>query len=747
MEILCDPAEPAAEKSATKGQRNYTARTGRSCPLGATITDDGVNFAIYSKRAQYLELLLFETEASPRPFATYTLTPEKNRTANYWHIFLEGALEGQVYAYRAYGEFDPGSGLRFDANKVLLDPYSKGIVNWEKYSRETATIYGDNCEASLRSIVVNCHSYDWAGDQNPSIPFDRTVIYELHVGGFTKNPNSGVAAEKRGTYAGLVEKIPYLKELGITTIELMPVQSFDKQDAPAGLTNYWGYSPIGFFAPHMEYSSQKTALGAITEFRDMVKACHANGLEVILDVVFNHTSENSEHGPTLCFKGLDNYTYYTLDEGDYSYKNYSGCGNTLRGEHPIVGRLVLESLRFWAQEMHVDGFRFDLASVMTRDVFGEPVERPPLLWAIESDPALASCKLIAEAWDPAGLYQVGTFVNEGDRFAEWNGPYRDDVRRFVKGDDNSVISLSNRVTGSSDLYAIADCDLNRSINFVTCHDGFTLNDLVTYNRKHNEANLEGDRDGANENFSWNCGFEGQCNDEEVEALRLKQIKNCLAILLLSQGTPMLLMGDEIRRTTFGNNNSYCQNNESNWFDWHQVSHNASLLNFTRKLIELNRRIRVNNLAYGSCNPFLEQAEADNGPANFKWHGTKLGEPDFRPHSHSLALEVRNCTANEDFFLIFNAYWDPLTFQLPRPAAGRAWQKIVDTSLGSPEDFVDVERAKAVSTDSLTVPARTSCVLMQPVSASERSLPQFAAKKNYARPGLTWTNIRKPKYQG
>lgn len=727
----------------------YRDHPGMSFPLGATITPEGVNFAIYSKRAEHLELLLFEGEDSPLPFAVYNLTPGKNQTSNYWHIFLEGVKADQVYAWRAHGAFEPESGLRFDADKVLIDPYARGIVGWDHYSRQAATDKGDNLASSLRSVVVDCQAYDWEHDVSPAIPYASTVIYELHVGGFTKNANSCVSPHKRGTYAGLIEKLPYLKELGVTTLELMPVQAFDVFDAPPGLTNYWGYSPIGFFAPHMGYSSEKTARGALTEFRDMVKACHSSGLEVILDVVFNHTAEGDEKGPTISFKGLDNLTYYTLDEANGSYKNFSGCGNTLRAEHPIVSRLIVDALRFWVKQMHVDGFRFDLASVLSRDIFGRPQERPPVLWAIESDPVLASSKLIAEAWDPAGLYQVGWFVNQGSRFAEWNGPFRDDVRRFVKGDRNTVIPLAKRLTGSSDIYAQANRDPNRSIHFITCHDGFTLNDLVTYNSKHNEANLENNKDGHDNNYSWNCGVEGPVDDRAVENLRVKQIKNLLAVLFLSTGTPMIAMGDEVRRTTKGNNNPYCQDNELTWFDWDLVAKNRDLFEFTKRLISFSQRLslyRKEHVVHDNGH-WPESTHHDCGSrlawSNLTWHGVRLGEPDFSADSHSLAFELKDPHSGEDIYVACNAFWEPLSFQLPPAKAGERWHKVMDTALSHPDDLSDLQSLPVVGGDSVTVDSRSTIVLINTNALSSSSRRRAEPATLRRNKGITWTSLDKP----
>ena len=417
----------------------------------------------------------------------------------------------------------------------------------------------------MKSVVVDPSEYDWEGDKPLSQPTTLTIIYEMHVAGFTLHPSSGANEKTRGTYRGLIEKIPYLHELGITAVELLPVFQFDAQDCPPGLVNYWGYAPVSFFAPHQAYSSCKDPLAPVDEFRDMVKALHRAGIEVILDVVFNHTTEGGNHGPTLCFRGIDNNAYYVLEEDRSQYANYSGTGNSLNANHPIVRRMIVDSLRYWVEEMHVDGFRFDLASILARDSRGKVMSNPPVLWDIESDPVLAGTKMIAEAWDAAGLYQVGCFI--GDSWREWNGRFREDIRSFFRGEDGFIRHFSDRLLGSSEIYSHENREAEQSVNFITCHDGFTLNDLVSFNQKHNEANDEGNRDGADDNRSWNCGIEGPTDDPAIEKLRNRQVKNFLTLTLLSLGIPMITMGDEVRRTQHGNNNAYCHNDETAWFDW------------------------------------------------------------------------------------------------------------------------------------------------------------------------------------
>ena len=494
----------------------------------------------------------------------------------------------------------------------------------------------------------------------------------MHVRGFTRHPSSGVAPDKRGTYAGLIEKIPYLQELGITAVELLPVFQFDPQDSPPGKINYWGYAPISFFAPHQAYSSRQDALGPVDEFRDMVKALHRAGIEIILDVVFNHTAEGDHRGPTLSFRGLDNNTYYILEEDRSRYANYTGTGNTLNANHPVVRRMIVDSLRYWVQEMHVDGFRFDLASILTRDASGRVLPDPPVLWDIESDPALAGTKLIAEAWDAAGLYQVGSFI--GDSWKEWNGRFRDDARSFFRSEEGSLARFADRFVGSPEIYGHKQREPEQSVNFVTCHDGFTLNDLVSYNGKHNEANDEGNRDGADDNRSWNCGVEGPTDDPEIEQLRNRQVKNFLAVTLLSIGMPMILMGDEVRRTQGGNNNAYCHDNELNWFDWTLVAKHADVHRFVTLL---NERRLLRSVEHERQRLSLAQLIQQ---ANKSWHGVKLGQPDWSPESRSVALQVEMKQERAVIYLILNAYWEPLDFELPHLYSGGPWRRWIDTGL-------------------------------------------------------------------
>ncbi len=676
---------------------------GRPNPLGATVRPGGVNFSVFSKSADLVQLALYDGVDDPEPRRLITLDPQHHRTYHYWHVFVPGLTAGQLYAFRAQGPFDPRHGQSFDRTKTLIDPYGRAVAVPTDYRRAAAIRPGPNDRFALKSVVTDVSVYDWDGDEPLRRPFAQTVIYEMHVRGFTAHPNSGLDPTKRGTYAGVVEKIPYLQRLGITAVELMPVFQFDPQDAPPGLTNYWGYAPVSFFAPHCGYASAHAPLGVLDEFRDMVKALHRAGIEIILDVVYNHTAESGADGPTISFRGLENSAYYILGE-DGSCANYSGTGNTLNANQSTVRRLILDSLRYWVEEMHVDGFRFDLASILSRDENGHPLPVPPVLWDIESDPALAGTKLIAEAWDAAGLYQVGNFV--GDSWKEWNGRFRDDVRAFVRGDQGMVLALANRLVGSLDLYSHAPREAERSINFVTSHDGFTLNDLVSYDRKHNEANLEHNRDGSNHDLSWNCGVEGPTDDPSVESLRAIQIKNFLAITILSLGAPMLLMGDEVRRTQHGNNNAYCQDNELSWFDWDAVEHHGDLIRFVRLLIEIRfLRESVQTEHHLTLAELVDRAQV-------QIHGVRPGEPDLAYHSRSLAVSASNLSGDPLMYFALNAYWEPLEFELPEvPAwAISGWHRVLDTSLPAPDDIVLPTEAPLVTTSTYRVGPRSAVVM-------------------------------------
>lgn len=682
---------------------------GHSHPLGARPDAGGVSFCVYSGDAQAIELLLYDCVDDAEPARTVTLSSSRHRTWHYWHVYVEGLRAGQLYAYRAHGPFDPLRGQRFDGDKVLLDPYGRAVAVPSQWQRAAACAPGRNDAQACKSVVADDHAYDWEGDRPLRRPFAHTVIYELHVRGFTAHPSSGVSAERRGTFAGLIEKIPYLRTLGITAVELLPIFHFDPQDAPAGLVNYWGYAPLSMFAPHVAYASRTEPLEVLNEFRDLVKALHRAGIEVILDVVYNHTAEGNEAGPTVSLRGLDNATYYLLEESG-RYANFSGCGNTLNANASVVRRLIVDSLHYWVQVMHVDGFRFDLAAILSRDEHGQALAAPPILWDIESDPLLAGTKLIAEAWDAAGLYQVGHFM--GERWKEWNGRFRDDVRMFVRGDPGQVRALADRLLGSPALYASQPHESTRSINFVTCHDGFTLRDLVSYSHKHNEANLEGNRDGSPVDWSWNCGVEGPSEQPEVEALRARQSRNFLAINLLSLGTPMLLMGDEMGRTQEGNNNAYCQDNSVSWLDWSLLDRHAPLHRFTTTLLRL-RRLRESM----RCEHPLSLTEL-MARLRAQVHGQRCGAPDFSEASHHLAISLHSLRGNLFMYWALNAGSQSVSFELPAlPShATSGWKKVVDTSLPPPMDIHLMDQATGVAGGMLDVPPRATIVLFAELPA-------------------------------
>ncbi len=698
----------------SEGERPLPApKTGSSLPIGATLIEGGANFSVFSRSAISIELLLFDRADDARPSRVIRMDPSANRTYHYWHVFVPGLEVGQIYGFRAFGPFDPDKGLRFDPSKLLLDPYGRAISVPKNYSRETARLEGDNTSTAMKSVLADPQAYDWEGDIPLHRPWARTIIYEMHVRGFTAHPSSGLPESKRGTYAGLIEKIPYLQQLGITAVELLPVFQFDSQDAPQGRTNYWGYSPVSFFAPHQAYSSRKEPLAALDEFRDMVKALHRAGIEVILDVVFNHTAEGAHDGPTQCFRGLDNPTYYLLCEDRSRYANFTGTGNTLNSNHSVTRRMIVDSLRYWVTEMHVDGFRFDLASILARDSSGAVMSNPPILWDIESDPALAGTKMIAEAWDATGLYQVGSFV--GDSWKEWNDHFRDDVRDFFRGSSDSVGRMADRLLGSPGIYGRKEREAEESINFVACHDGFTLNDVVSYNSKHNEENCENNRDGREDNRSWNCGFEGPTDDPEIERLRNRQVKNFFTATMLSVGVPMFVMGDEVRRSQGGNNNAYCQDNHTSWFDWTQVSKHADVLRFVKLLIERrairdvdHERLRV------SLNKVLRESKQ-------AFHGVKLDQPDWAPYSHSFAISGELKNESVLAYIIFNAHREPLDFELPVLADGsQNWWRWIDTALDPTHEICGWKREKRVPESRYRVGARSVVVLIAGESVNGHS---------------------------
>ncbi len=687
--------------------KTYTTRAGTRYPAGARPGTDGCNFSIFSHHATQVELLLFAHAASPEPFQVIRLDPAVNKSFFAWHVYVEELPSGTWYAWRVDGpNSTEQSGLRFDPGKALLDPHALAVsqILWD---RKTACAPGDNSARCMRTMVFD-DEHDWEDDEPLTRPLQTAIIYELHVGGFTRHPSSGV--EQPGTFAGLIEKIPYLQSLGITHVELLPIMAFDEQDVPPatsalGLQNYWGYSTHSFFSPHPGYCVSPEQGTHRREFRDLIKALHRAGIGVILDVVFNHTAEGGMGGPTINFKGLENGVFYHLDANDKRiYRDYTGCGNTLNCNHPIVASFILNCLEYWVREMHVDGFRFDLASAMARGEDGRPLHDAPLIWGIELSEQLAATKLIAEAWDAVGLYQLGNFP--GSRWAEWNGRYRDVIRGFVRGDAGLVSELATRISGSPDLYQPQHRLPINSINFVTCHDGFTLLDLFSYERKHNEANGENNRDGHNENLSSNCGVEGDTRNAKILALRRQLARNTISILLLSQGVPMLLAGDEVLRSQRGNNNGYCQNNEVSWFDWELCRTNGDMLRFVQQMIALRQRHpSLMRRRFLTGNPVGERAMPD-----ITWYGANGQPPDwFDAQARALGFMLAGLDTREaDLYVMLNMAGTALQTVLPS-VAGRHWQLSVDTSRESPHDIIPPQQQGPVKDAAITVAARSVVV--------------------------------------
>lgn len=698
-------------------------RRGLPLPPGAHESEGGANFALFSRHASRVRLELFDRADDAAPARSIDLDPARNRTGDVWHVWVQGIRTGQLYAYRVDGPYRPQDGHRYNFNKLLLDPFAMAISqrsHWDfgaargddpaAHDPDRAPSPADDAGAMPKCVFIH-EPFHWHDDLPPRRAWSETVIYETHVRGYTVHPSAGV--EHPGTYRGLMEKIPYLKALGVTAVELMPVHEFNEWQLPVSnpqtgepLRNYWGYDPVAFLAPKAAYSSAGGQGQQTLEFREMVRAFHQDGIEVILDVVFNHTAEGNELGPTLSFRGIDNAIFYMLAPDPRHYLNFAGTGNTINANHPVVRDHILGALRHWVVEMHVDGFRFDLASILARDSEGRPKANPSLLWDIESDPVLAGTKLIAEAWDAGGLYQVGSFI--GDSWKEWNGCFRDDVRAFFRGEPGTAGRFASRLLGSPDIYGHEEREAEQSINFVTCHDGFTLNDLVSYDRKHNEANGEGNRDGMDNNHSWNCGVEGASGDPAVEKLRERQCKNLLATTLLAFGVPMILMGDEIRRTQAGNNNGYCQDNETSWFDWTAVEKHAGLLRFVQHLaaLRIRRDTEAEHLRL-SLNQLLDRTKIE-------WHGVRLNRPDWGEASHTLALSTHSLAGLLPVHLLFNAYWEALDFELPALANGGVWRRWIDTALDSPEDIVDLAAAPPVNDQAYRVEARSVVVLLAPM---------------------------------
>jgi glycogen operon protein len=678
--------------------RRLSIGVGGPLPLGVTETCDGFNFAVFSRHASSISLELFDG-MNDEPLAAIPLDPLRNRTGDIWHIALSRDVKGKSYGLRVDGLWAPDEGHRFDRRNLLLDPYAIALTGSAAWEMETPTFLS-NANArvcSARGWIID-DQFDWQDDRHPNHPWSTTVIYETHVRGLTMHPSSG--AIHRGHYSGLIGKIPYFRELGVTAIELMPIQEFRECEighrTSTPLRNYWGYNPVALFAPKASYASSESSGSALFEFKMAVRELHKVGIEVILDVVFNHTAEGGENGPAFSFRGLDNAIYYLLEPERHGYIDYTGCGNTLNCNHPVVRSLIVDCLRHWVIHFHVDGFRFDLASILGRDSEGRLLSNPPLLEQIAEDPILRDVKLIAEAWDLGGAFQVGSFP--GRRWAEWNCHFRNDVRRFWRGDPGMTGAFATRLCGSADLFQRDNEGPLNSINFVTCHDGFTLNDLVSYARKHNEENGEENRDGTAENCSENNGAEGPTEDVGIEQLRLRQIKNFFVTLFVSRGVPMVLGGDEFRRTQHGNNNAYCQDNEISWYDWRLAGKNADLIRFVSRLIAFRKEHPVLGAERFYSNGEIQWFDAEGGPP--EWHGrnNRIGcliRDDAKDGARALSL-------------LFNAGLQPCRFVLPAPPAG-PWQVVVDTAQTSPNDIPDVASGQAVG-DAITLTARSSVVL-------------------------------------
>jgi len=668
----------------THRHRDFKLRRGRPFPFGATLIPGGVNFSIYSRYATACTLVLLKKHQQ-EPFAEIPF-PDEFRIGNvYSMVVFDLDYENLEYGYRMDGPFNPSEGHWFDRSKILIDPYAKIIGG-----RDVWGVQPDWNDPYAHRARIAFDDFDWEDDRPLEIPPEDLIIYEAHVRGFTRHPSSGV--KHPGTFAGIREKIPYLKELGINAIELMPVFEFDEFEnsrphpqTGEQLLNYWGYSSVGFFAPKAGYAATGHLGMQVDEFKALVKQLHKNGIEVILDVVFNHTAEGNENGPYISFRGLDNQTYYMLTPEGY-YFNFSGCGNTLNCNNPVVRSMVLDCLRYWASEYHIDGFRFDLASILGRDPWGAPLANPPLLESLAFDPILAKCKLIAEAWDAGGLYQVGSFPAFG-RWAEWNGKYRDTVRKFLKGEAGTIGEIAQCLQGSPNLYAGAGRSPATSVNFITAHDGFTLSDLVSYNDKHNEVNGEYNNDGTNDNESWNCGVEGPTDDPGILALRGRQMRNAMTLLIVSQGIPMLLMGDEIGRSQYGNNNTYCHDSELTWFDWTLRDRNSNFFRFVRHCLAFRKAHPV----LRNRDHFHNQDRVGSGYADITWHGTQAWNADWSSGSRTLAFllcgkHAREGTVQDDYiYVAANMHWHSHHFELPGLPPGMAWHVFVNTACPSPEE--------------------------------------------------------------
>lgn len=703
---------------------------GTPLPLGASVAEGGVNFSVFSRNATKVFLEFYSASEDSEPYAQVEFSPSENRTGDIWHAFVPGIKPGSLYLFRVDGPFEPSKGHRFNVHQRLFDPYAKTITpvsvfynlppDYSAPLDKNDIEHGKNQCAKVfpKCVVIDNENFDWQGDRPINRSLSESVIYEVHLKGFTAGKNAGVSCP--GTYAGFIEKIPYLKDLGITAVELLPIFEFDEFEnsnvnprTGERMKNYWGYSTINFFSPKASFAADKTPGGCVNEFKTLVRELHKAGIEVILDVVFNHTAEGNEHGVALNFRGFENSVYYTLvgSHKEY-YMNFSGCGNTMNCNHPIVRNFIIDSLRYWVLNYHVDGFRFDLASILSRGQEGELLKFPPLTNAIAEDPVLGKTKIIAEPWDAGGAYQLGGFPG-GRRWAEWNDRFRDDIRRFWRGDEYVSTNAATRISGSSDLFTISGRAPYHSINYVCCHDGFTMNDLVSYNGKHNDENGEGNRDGSDSNWSYNHGYEGPTLNPVIEKMRNRQMRNYMLTLLISQGTPMLLGGDEFRRGQQGNNNAYCQDNDISWFDWGNCSLNSALVSFTRKAI----RLRKDHPVFRRTE-FFKGSMAGKKP-DIQWYAADGSNPDWSKISRFLAFRLLGTfdsrakkISDNDFFIAANTDRQDIMLRIPAITDSRKWYRIADTSIEDETSLLSVENAETlISQDRYVLPASSMLILV------------------------------------
>lgn len=710
---------------------SITVLAGTPFPYGASLVRSGINFSVFSRHATSVTIDIFKAQDDAVPYFSYTLNPESNRTGDMWHVCLQGLQPGALYLYRVDGPFEPKKGHRFNRNQYLLDPYAKALTDTSIFANLPSNYHTpvDKMDIELgkpnsakgfpKCVVIDDGDFDWQGDRPLNYRLKDCILYETHLKGFTANSNSEV--KHPGTYRGMIEKIPYLKQLGITSVELLPIQEFDEYEnanknprTGERLKNHWGYSTISFFAPKASYAADRTPGGAVREFKEMVREMHKNGIEVILDIVFNHTAEGNEKGLTLNFRGFDNSIYYILeDKHKQYYKNFSGCGNTVNCNHPVLRSFIIDCLRYWVVDMHVDGFRFDLASILGRDRNGNLIKDPPVIERIAEDPVLSHTKIIAEAWDAGGAYQVGNFP--GGRWAEWNDRFRDEIRRFWRGDDYLSSGAATRLAGSADLYQDDGRKPYHSVNYITSHDGFTLNDLVSYNGKHNEQNGENNRDGSDNNSSYNYGYEGPTSNVEIENIRTRQVKNMMLSLLLAQGTPMMLAGDEIRRSQGGNNNAYCQDNNISWVNWENYETYKEIFDFTRKAISM----RLSHPVFRREDFFEGKSHSATSSPDISWFDSDGKPVDWEKNNHFLAFklsgnkaETKNSTDDNDFFIMFNSGTRDITVKIPTLQKNKKWFRVIDTSFPAPNDFMDLGKEELLDVQKTYVlPSRTIAVLL------------------------------------